>query len=96
MLAQGCTEAFAFNQKALPVGVFHCQNLVNVFKKGDRCAQISDRLEGTLLTIWHLDMPKIHLLLLFAYSLIRSQDRAVLIFCVCDNAGRIYGAAKER
>jgi hypothetical protein len=59
-------------------------------------ALFSDRLQGTLLTVWHLDMPKIHLLLLFAYSLIKSQDRAVLIFCVCDNAGRIYGTAKER
>jgi hypothetical protein len=35
VLAQGCTEAFAFGLKAQPFGVFHCQNLGNVFKKGD-------------------------------------------------------------
>jgi hypothetical protein len=32
-LAQGCTDALAFGLKAQPVGVFHCQNLGNVFRK---------------------------------------------------------------
>jgi hypothetical protein len=65
-LAQSCTDALAFGLKAQPVGVFHWKKLGNVFKKGDRCALFSDRLQGTLLIVWQLDMPKIYLLLLFA------------------------------
>ena len=49
LLVQGCTDALALCLKAKPVGVFHCQNLGKVFKKGDRCALFSDS-EALLLT----------------------------------------------
>ncbi len=47
VLAQGCTDALAFGLKAQPLGVFHWKYLGNVFKKGDRRALLSDRLQGT-------------------------------------------------